>query len=342
MKKLFQYVLFAVLGAAPLFTFAQMATGLTSNLYQGLRGAEVTLLQQKLQAAGYFPADVVPTDFFGVMTLKAVQDFQAAKGIMGTGVVGPLTRQALGLAGNTTSAVAVSLAPGSTQALSNITTNLYQGYVGAQVTILQQRLKDLGYFGSTVTPTTFFGALTKKAVQDFQTANGIEATGFVGQLTRTALGGAPAGSSLKKILFSGTRAQCLAAIASKKDATTASAKKVFDGVKANSTTVRDASLAKSAATLSSAKVAAAGIRDAAFLAAKNISNTTSQTLEIQRAIDAYSVTAAAAQKIADAAQTAAESVYSAAVGKAQAVYTAAVKNANATAVFDTDSTCPAK
>lgn len=57
-----------------------------------------------------------------------------------------------------------------------------------QVTTLQIKLQNLGYFPKNLQPTGYFGSITKKAVMDFQAAQGISATGFVGPLTRDALG----------------------------------------------------------------------------------------------------------------------------------------------------------
>ena len=51
---------------------------------------EVSTLQDFLQSQGYLNSE--PTGFFGLMTLKAVKDFQSANGIAPTGVVGPITR----------------------------------------------------------------------------------------------------------------------------------------------------------------------------------------------------------------------------------------------------------
>jgi len=73
-----------------------ISTGsITHNLYLGLKNSEVMLLQQKLQELGYFSAMVQPTGYFGMITKKAVQDFQKANGVITTGYVGSLTRQAL-------------------------------------------------------------------------------------------------------------------------------------------------------------------------------------------------------------------------------------------------------
>jgi hypothetical protein len=69
----------------------------TKNLYYGISGNEVLLLQNKLQQMGFFSSASKPNGFFGPATLKAVQSFQlkykiAKKGMAGFGVFGPATK----------------------------------------------------------------------------------------------------------------------------------------------------------------------------------------------------------------------------------------------------------
>lgn len=61
----------------------------TRTLTLTLRGTDVGVLQQILKDKGFFNHSV--TGFFGVITLKAVEDFQHSKGLKMDGVVGPLT-----------------------------------------------------------------------------------------------------------------------------------------------------------------------------------------------------------------------------------------------------------
>lgn len=65
------------------------------NLYWGSSGNEVTQVQQRLSQWGYYkgPADGV----YGYETFRAVQGFQRRNGLAPDGVVGPATRNALGL-----------------------------------------------------------------------------------------------------------------------------------------------------------------------------------------------------------------------------------------------------
>ena len=73
---------------------ASPANNLTENLALGSSGAEVTLCQQRLIAAG-FAIPTGATGYFGPQTRTAVIAYQKAHGIVQTGVVGTLTRAAL-------------------------------------------------------------------------------------------------------------------------------------------------------------------------------------------------------------------------------------------------------
>lgn len=62
-----------------------------------------------------------------------------------------------------------------------------QGDRGSDVTALQQRLAELGYFQGNA--TGYFGPVTKEAVMSFQQAKGLTPDGVVGTNTQTALSG---------------------------------------------------------------------------------------------------------------------------------------------------------
>lgn len=74
----------------------------------------------------------------------------------------------------------------------NLGQNLSYGYSDATknkssglIYALQEFLGELGFL--VVSPTGYFGSMTKQAVQDFQSDNDIEPTGFVGPLTRASI-----------------------------------------------------------------------------------------------------------------------------------------------------------
>ena len=70
------------------------AFNFTKALFVGVRSDEVTELQKVLIAEGILKIDA-PTGYFGQLTRTAVIAFQKARGIAGTGFVGPLTRTEL-------------------------------------------------------------------------------------------------------------------------------------------------------------------------------------------------------------------------------------------------------
>ncbi|MBD0346027.1 MAG: peptidoglycan-binding protein, partial [Coleofasciculus sp. Co-bin14] len=62
-----------------------------------------------------------------------------------------------------------------------------EGDRGPEVSALQQRLQQMGYFKANV--TGYFGSLTKEAVIQFQQAKGLTPDGVVGKSTEAYLGG---------------------------------------------------------------------------------------------------------------------------------------------------------
>lgn len=63
--------------------------------------------------------------------------------------------------------------------------DLHTGMAGGEVTELQKTLQKLGYFH--VTPTGYFGQITKNAVIDYQKDFGVAATGYYGSLTQASM-----------------------------------------------------------------------------------------------------------------------------------------------------------
>jgi hypothetical protein len=73
----------------------------------------------------------------------------------------------------------------NTSTTFQFTKSIKLGSKGAEVTQLQKKLKDLGYFNTTVTGT--FGPITEKAVKAFQKAHKLPQVGNVGPKTRALL-----------------------------------------------------------------------------------------------------------------------------------------------------------
>ncbi|BBD62223.1 peptidoglycan-binding domain 1 [Nostoc sp. HK-01] len=143
--------------------------GESSNgqLRVGSRGQAVSQLQQNLRQLGYF--NDPKTGYFGSQTRQALIRFQQAAQIPANGVFDSRTAQAL----------QSNLSVGGEYPL------LSEGSNGPEVTKLQQRLRDLGYF--KMNPTGNFRSITKNAVIAFQRKAGLPATGVANAQTWDAL-----------------------------------------------------------------------------------------------------------------------------------------------------------
>jgi peptidoglycan hydrolase-like protein with peptidoglycan-binding domain len=62
-------------------------------LQKGNRSSQVTSLQKKLQAAGYFEGPI--TGYYGSLTQAAVSKFQKAKGLIANGIADEVTLKVL-------------------------------------------------------------------------------------------------------------------------------------------------------------------------------------------------------------------------------------------------------
>ena len=117
-----------------------------SILKRGMKGAPVKRLQEKL--------GIGADGDFGPGTEKAVRDFQQSNGLAVDGIAGPDTFTAMGLQ------------------------ELVLLRVGSRGQAVKELQEDLGIGADGI-----FGQGTKKAVMEFQSANGLEADGMAGPLT---------------------------------------------------------------------------------------------------------------------------------------------------------------
>jgi len=153
------------------------------GLKYGDWGRNVTTLQEQIIASGR-PLRGGADGLFGVVTMNALKDFQAANGLEVTGRVNEATAQAL----------ASNSADRSAAAASNPYTQLVglrPGALGGAVEALQQRLLDLGVQvrGGV---DGIFGPATANSLKAFQTQRGLPADGVVDGATAEALNTAPA------------------------------------------------------------------------------------------------------------------------------------------------------
>ena len=142
------------------------------SLRKGDKGDEVKEIQKRLKELGYLTgtADGV----FGEKTEEAVKAFQKRNGLTADGVVGNATRTKL----NSSSAKKAETATQSDETLR-------KGDKGDEVKKLQQRLKELGYYNTSIDGS--YGDKTVTAVKAFQERNKLTVDGTAGPATQKVL-----------------------------------------------------------------------------------------------------------------------------------------------------------
>ncbi len=134
---------------------------LMNNLYYGIRSNDVVTLQNFLGSNGYFP--YAPVGIFGPLTFRAVQSFQVANGIPGTGYVGILTRAAINARQNCAQPIPPVVPPIQTPYIQSVTPP--SGFVGTTVT-----LSGYGLYGNN---TIYFGG---SSLGNYSSNNGVGLT----------------------------------------------------------------------------------------------------------------------------------------------------------------------
>ncbi|MGG6238740.1 peptidoglycan-binding protein [Nodosilinea sp. AN01ver1] len=139
-------------------------------------GDAVRSLQQALARAGIaIAADGV----FGSATDRAVRQFQASRGLVADGIVGP---QTLALLQNQTPPTPPAQRPPAVIRVLRLA-NPYTR--GDDVRLVQQALSRVGF---AVVADGAFGPATDRAVRQFQASRGLTVDGVVGSRTRASLG----------------------------------------------------------------------------------------------------------------------------------------------------------
>ncbi|HZW83178.1 MAG TPA: peptidoglycan-binding protein [Candidatus Deferrimicrobium sp.] len=136
----------------------------------GATGPAVRHRQHQLKKLGYYMGKL--DGVFGQGTRTAVIKFQSANGLTADGIIGPAT-----------GAVLDRLAGHRHNGMMGMTLRL--GSQGRHVTMMQGRLKMLGYYSGNA--DGLFGKQTEAAVKAFQSANGLTPDGIVGPKTMMAL-----------------------------------------------------------------------------------------------------------------------------------------------------------
>jgi len=162
----------------------------------GTDGDDVTRLQERLKALGYF--DQSPTGKYRSITAKAVSAFQEHNGLTATGKADLDTQRliysdaalAKGAKPTPTPAPEADLGDindmviaGDGEAMEEVeyTNKLSRGAKGENVKLVQTRLTELGFFDGPISGN--YMNQTIEAVKAFQTHNGIRADGVTGEET---------------------------------------------------------------------------------------------------------------------------------------------------------------
>lgn len=162
---------------------SSVASAIGESLKEGMNGDAVRALQKQLINLGYLSGTA--DGDFGANTKKAVIAFQQNNGLTADGVAGSNTLNKL----YSSDAVKAGSTGTNTTAPVSSTgyTTLREGDSGDKVKVLQQKLKDLGYYTGTVDGKYGTGTIT--AVQAFQTKNGLTVDGIAGPTTQRMLFG---------------------------------------------------------------------------------------------------------------------------------------------------------
>ena len=170
----------------------------TVNTLAPIDGVEVTLnktgelvekIQTRLKELGYYTGSV--SGVYDSATRKAVIAFQKKHNLSADGVAGEVTQIVLmgnaALSANATPSPTPTQVPTPTPTATPVPTydrpsaTVRQGSSGADVKLVQRRLKELGYYKGSIDGK--FGSGSVKALKDFQTAHGLEADGVAGRGT---------------------------------------------------------------------------------------------------------------------------------------------------------------
>ncbi len=146
------------------------------------QGEDVKSLQQKLAELGYYTGPV--SGKYLDKTRAAVKQMQGEFGMEDSGVADVFTLEAIYAADSRPAATPIPVPASDITVKYN--GELKYGTTGERVRLVQQRLKDLGFFTYYKTTTGYYKN-TQQAVKDFQRYNGLIVTGTVNEKTWNCL-----------------------------------------------------------------------------------------------------------------------------------------------------------
>ncbi|MBQ8654797.1 MAG: peptidoglycan-binding protein [Clostridia bacterium] len=151
------------------------------------KGALVKKVQTRLTELGYYAGDVNGT--YDKTTRAAVKTFQKKNGLTADGICGDETQKKLfggsALTSSATPTPKPTPTPTAVPTYQAPSDTVRRGDSGADARMVQQRLKDLGYYTGKVDGK--FGSGSVAALETFQKRHGLEADGVAGQATYDVL-----------------------------------------------------------------------------------------------------------------------------------------------------------
>ena len=163
----------------------------SETLRNGMENESVKQLQEVLKERGYFTFHTA-TGYFGSITEDALRRYQRDNNLTVDGIAGPQTFGSLGAAsgqsatGNSSSSSSSSSSSASASTsvtpVSNTNRVMRQGTRGEDVSRLQVYLKKAGFYDYPSISGTY-GPATKRAVEQFQRARGLQVDGLAGPQT---------------------------------------------------------------------------------------------------------------------------------------------------------------
>ena len=147
------------------------------------KGEPVTKLQTRLKELGYYKGEL--TGVCDEDTVAAIKLFEGKHGLVADGEMSAADQQVL--YGATAMEASVVVTPSPTPTVKPPTKTLRPGDKDDEVKLLQQRLKDLGYYTGNITGV--YNTATTEAVKAFQKKSSLEQDGILGPITRTVLYG---------------------------------------------------------------------------------------------------------------------------------------------------------
>ena len=158
-----------------------------SELHNGQMGEQVVDLQQRLQKLGMYTGEITGT--YGTATANAVKKFQETHKLTQDGKAGAKTLRLLYLLTDSTTSLTVTVTASPVPAVTEMTADnilvMRKGTKSPEVTRLQNRLKELGYY--TGLADGVYSDAVAAAVKDFQKKSGLTQDGVAGLTTQQAL-----------------------------------------------------------------------------------------------------------------------------------------------------------